>query len=166
MEKSLSPLPQTPPKDLLEIVTLGVPADYRFLNVVAASLESIFDRFNELPQKETILYQVKLAVHEACTNIIDHAYGYRDDVCEDTRAWGGCPHIDATLSVFNQPRQIIIHLYDHGTQFEVPTIQTPNPEQEEIQTSGYGLFLIYQLMSEVQYEFQDGQNHWKLIKCF
>jgi len=97
-----------------------------------------------------VVYKLKLAAHEVCTNIVEHAYA----------GIGGRIYI--SLSLAKEPREFIVDLVDSGRSFSLPEVHQPN--QDEIQTSGYGLFLIYQLMDQVDYDPQIGNNHWRLVK--
>jgi serine/threonine-protein kinase RsbW len=143
-----------------EGIRLEIPAEYRFLNVVAACIDAVLEPFETQTDKTTLVYQVRLAVHEACTNIIDHAYGNRGT--GQTRSKPG--RIEIQFSCKQNARRLVIDLYDSGAASTLPPIQSPDPQN--VQTSGYGLFLMHELMSEVFYESQPGKNHWKLVKLF
>jgi anti-sigma regulatory factor (Ser/Thr protein kinase) len=56
----------------------------------------------------------------------------------------------------------VVDLRDSGQAFDLPSIQPPN--ENGVQTSGYGLFLIHRLMDEVQYSPETGNNRWRLVK--
>ncbi len=101
------------------------------------------------------VYAVKLAVDEACTNIIEHAYGAEK---------GG--DIECTCSA--DQACIRIMLRDHGTPFD-PTL-APNPDLtldlEERPIGGLGVFLIKTLMDEIHYEtLGESGNLLTLVKC-
>lgn len=103
------------------------------------------------------IYQVQLAVDEAFTNVVEHAYGGE---C-DKEIFCTCQILDNGLS---------ITLRDCGESFD-PTI-VPDPdleaELEERQIGGLGLFFIKQLMDEVEFAFtsENGQkcNLLKMVK--
>jgi anti-sigma regulatory factor (Ser/Thr protein kinase) len=91
------------------------------------------------------LNRIELAVDEACSNIIQHAYTAHT---EDT----GFIHI----RIYGEPRQrITIVLIDNGQPFDLDSVPTHNPEAplEEVKIGGLGLFLIRQTMDEVHFEF-------------
>jgi serine/threonine-protein kinase RsbW len=102
---------------------------------------------------ESTLYDLKLAVDEACTNIITHGYA------------GMNPgSIILTLDV--QPQQISLILTDFGQAFEPSEPEKPDPRAglDEGATGGFGLYFIYQTMDEVDYEITEDGNCLKLLK--
>ena len=100
------------------------------------------------------LYQIKWAVDEACTNIIEHAYGGE-----------GLGNIHC--SCLTDADKITILLQDQGKPFDPAVIIDPDLccPLEERQIGGLGLYLIKKFMDEVQFEFKsDYGNTLKLVK--
>ncbi len=89
------------------------------------------------------IYAVKLAVDEACTNIIEHGYGGE-----------GKGDIVCTCEV--QPSQIKITLKDWGAAFSPDDIPDPKFDVplEELKPRGAGLFFMRKLMDEVHFDFR------------
>jgi serine phosphatase RsbU (regulator of sigma subunit)/putative methionine-R-sulfoxide reductase with GAF domain/anti-sigma regulatory factor (Ser/Thr protein kinase) len=86
-------------------------------------------------------YAVELAVDEACTNIIEHAYqGENRGEIECT-----CESNDKNLTVV---------LRDHGSPFDPSTVQPPDLEADidDRAVGGLGVYLMKQLMDEVRFE--------------
>ncbi|MBK6325819.1 MAG: ATP-binding protein [Chloroflexi bacterium] len=110
----------------------------------------MLDREQGLPGQESLFYNIELAVHEACTNIVEHAYA------------GISGRIDIAFTLDESLRQFIIELNDRGQSFSLSDVVAPDLSQP--QTSGYGLFLVNQLMDEVTYFPQQGNNRWRLVK--
>ena len=86
-------------------------------------------------------YAVELAVDEACTNIIEHAYqgesrGEIECTCESNAS---C---------------LTVVLRDHGKPFDPSTVRTPDLEADidDRPVGGLGVFLMKQLMDEVRFE--------------
>lgn len=86
------------------------------------------------------VYAVELAVDEAMTNIIEHAYG------------GECQaqvHIDWQVT----REALLIQLRDHGQPFN--PLEVPEPDMQvglaERDIGGLGMFLIRRMMDDVQY---------------
>jgi anti-sigma regulatory factor (Ser/Thr protein kinase) len=98
-------------------------------------------------------YDVQLAVDEACTNIITHGYADIDP-----------GSIILCLDLFENEISIII--IDFGHPFEPFEIDMPDVEGglEGMPMGGFGLFLIYQTMDEVNYENTENGNHLKFKK--
>jgi serine/threonine-protein kinase RsbW len=103
-----------------------------------------------LQQRDMVTYNVELAVYEACTNIVEHAYG---------KAGG---RIEVTVTLASLPNRLIVDLVDFGVGFDLAAI--PDPDLDVPKVHGYGLFLVRELMDEVIYHPEAGQNHWRLIK--
>lgn len=136
-------------------VYLTIPASLQHLNVVSAALGAILSHA-ALPQtgKQNPVYQMQLAVHEICTNIIEHAY-----------------HMDSsrriTLMMWLETAPIQLHVHicdDSGLRFDASAVVPP--ALGEMQERGLGLFLVHQLMDDVQYAHHDGKNIWKLSKTW
>jgi serine/threonine-protein kinase RsbW len=86
-------------------------------------------------------YTVELAVDEACTNIIEHAY-------RGTK--GG--DIECTCDAGEDNLTIILR--DHGTPFDPTSLPTPDlaAKLEHRKVGGLGVYLIRKLMDEVRFE--------------
>lgn len=134
--------------DKSNVVRLEIPATYNYLNLLGACVRAFFAIAEG--KSDGLAYNVELAVHEACTNIVEHAYA-------------GLPgRIEIILSLFRDPRRLVVELHDSGRSFKLQEISQPDFNEPPV--SGYGLFLIYQLMDEIQYQPQSGDNHWYLVK--
>jgi serine phosphatase RsbU (regulator of sigma subunit)/anti-sigma regulatory factor (Ser/Thr protein kinase)/putative methionine-R-sulfoxide reductase with GAF domain len=86
-------------------------------------------------------YSVELAMDEACTNIIEHAYqGENKGDIECT-----CETDDACLHII---------IRDHGKPFDPSTVSEPDLDADidSRPVGGLGVFLIKQLMDEVHFE--------------
>jgi anti-sigma regulatory factor (Ser/Thr protein kinase) len=88
------------------------------------------------------VYAVQLAVDEAFSNIIEHAYGGESD--ENVEC--------ATHTTRNE---LIITLRDCGRPFNPESVPAPDLEAdlEEREIGGLGLYFIRQLMDEVEFTF-------------
>ncbi len=93
-------------------------------------------------------WQVQLAVDEAATNVIQHAY--------DLEHPG-----NITLSWACESSRFIITLRDQGRQFDpqgVPEPDTSSP-LEDRQVGGLGIYLITRLMDEARFEFHPQEGN-------
>ncbi|MCA9875243.1 MAG: ATP-binding protein [Anaerolineales bacterium] len=140
------------PLALTNTVRLELPAIHKYLNVIGSCIHAMLDREQALKEQDSLFYNIELAVHEACTNIVEHAYA------------GISGRIEIAFTLSEEPRQFIIELRDRGQSFNLADVQSPDLEQP--QTSGYGLFLVHQLMDEVSYFPEPGNNRWRLVKNF
>lgn len=87
------------------------------------------------------VYAVELSVDEACSNIIDHAYGG-----EDRGEINCCTEVE--------PDCLQVTLHDHGRSFDPTKITIPicDVPISKLKERGAGLFLMRCLMDEIRYE--------------
>ena len=87
------------------------------------------------------VYAVKLAVDEACTNIIEHAYR------EEAKG-----KIEITCNI--TPEGLTVILRDHGRSFDPSTVPAPDlsADLRRRRPGGLGLYLMRQLMDEIRFE--------------
>jgi serine/threonine-protein kinase RsbW len=100
------------------------------------------------------VYSVETAVDEACSNIIEHAYGGE-----------GKGDIECTCEVTGN--ELTITLQDHGAPFDPDRVPAPDltcPLQDR-SDHGFGLYFIKKWMDEVHFAFdpQSG-NTLKMVK--
>ena len=103
---------------------------------------------------EKEIYAVELAVDEACSNIIEHAYGGE-----------GRGDIECTCNDLTGGLEII--LKDDGKPFDPDALSQPDfsVTLEEIIPRGAGLFLIRNMMDDVDFEFsQKDGNVLRMVK--
>ncbi len=137
---------------LKEHIHLELPSSFKYLRLLAETISAILSTMEDIPDHEQVVYGVQLAVHEACANIVEHAYG--EDHPEG--------RIHVTFNIADSPRRLLIELFDTGVSFNES--QAKPPDLNEPQVGGYGLFLIHQLMDEVHYEARQDGNYLRLTK--
>ena len=127
------------------IDTQKIPGNYQNLSIIGdfvgkAAQETGFD--------ETGVYAVQLAVDEACTNIIEHAYGGE-----------GVGTIDITTIVSDDGLTVILR--DSGKSFNPDSVPMPvtNLPLEEIQPRGIGLYLMRKMMDDIQFRFSENDGN-------
>ena len=127
------------------------PAEYESLAAIdrfvsEAAAEAGFDNGD--------VYQVRLAVDEACSNIINHAYGGE-----------GRGEIECSCQAEDDDLTVILR--DQGEPFEPDSVPSPDlsDDLEERTGGGLGLYFIRELMDEVDFDFaSDTGNVLKLVK--
>jgi serine/threonine-protein kinase RsbW len=123
-------------------------------NSLAEISEFVSRAINEIGFDETTAYMILVAVDEACTNIIEHAYGGEgqgDIQCS-------CDIIEDSLK---------ITLRDRGDPFDPSTVPEPNfsVPLQELNLSGAGLVLIQKIMDELSFvSTPEGENVLTMIK--
>lgn len=127
--------------------TLTVPGDPRSLSVVRGMMDAVcklagFD--------EQTRYEIVLAVHEACSNVITHAYGSEGQLPITLE----CSVSDAGLEV---------RLRDEGRQFDIDAV--PELDPTEVRSGGRGVFLIRRFLDDVSSAVSvDGGNELRMFK--
>ncbi len=97
---------------------------------------------------------IVLAVDEACTNIIKHAYQYATDK-------------EIEINITQDNGSFEIRIYDNGKSFDPSTVHAPDLKKyiDHRQRGGLGVYLMKRLMDRVEYNFTSGKrNEVRLIK--
>ena len=98
--------------------------------------------------------KIALAVDEACTNIIKHAYRFD-------------PGKKLTISVKRGIGAFEISIRDTGKQFNPTDLQPPDMKEylTHFRRGGLGVYLMKTLMDKVEYNFEPGKpNEVRLTK--
>ncbi|CAM3327451.1 ATP-binding protein [Rhodothermus bifroesti] len=132
------------------LYTLRIPSSTRYLETVRRFVEQ-HARKAGLP--ETVINELKLAVDEACTNIIKHAYKGRTDQPID-------------VAVLIEPERFVVRLRDQGDAFDVTHYREPDLQAliRRRQGGGLGIRLIRKLMDQVEYRSLGRYNEVQLVK--
>lgn len=130
---------------------LDLPAANKYLNVLGACLDAFIERIEGVAEPRVTAYNVQLAVNEIFANIVTHAY----DDAPDGR-------VDIVAMLASDPRRLLIDISDTGIGFDPATVA--EPDLEDVQIHGYGLFLARSLMDDVAYTRRPDGNNWRLIK--
>lgn len=96
---------------------------------------------------------IQLAVDEAYTNIIKHAY--KNDSSQE---------VIINLEFDNE--KMIVTLTDHGTGFDVEKYRRPNLKKqiEKKKRGGMGVYLMRKLMDDVSYNVLNKKNVLRMCK--
>ena len=99
------------------------------------------------------LYKIETAVDEACSNIIEHAYGNENSG-------------EIVVSVITDPGKITITLTDFGESFNPEDIKQPNlnTDLEDRDDHGLGIYMMKQWMDVVNFTTLDNKNILTLVK--
>ncbi|MBK7895388.1 MAG: ATP-binding protein [Anaerolineaceae bacterium] len=110
----------------------------------------------------TAVFHIELACDEACTNVIEHAYGGED--LGSIRVGWHCVG-DA----------FIITIHDNGRSFDPDAVPKPSlpdlpegappPDIDDVKVGGLGIHFMEQLMDEISFSFDgDAGNTLTLVK--
>ncbi|MBN1121445.1 MAG: anti-sigma factor antagonist [Anaerolineae bacterium] len=102
---------------------------------------------------EPTVYHCQMSVDEACTNIVEHAYGGEDR-----------GDIEVTCTVAENVFSVT--LLDQGQPFDPESIPVPviDSDIHRIRPGGIGLHLMRQLMDEVHFSFSGEGNRLTMVK--
>lgn len=92
--------------------------------------------------------KIALAVDEACTNIIKHAYRFD-------------PNKEITVSIRQKNGAFEVSIRDSGAGFDPARIPTPDMKEylSHFRRGGLGIYLIKSLMDKVEYGNGPGQSN-------
>lgn len=119
-----------------------------------ARLYAFLDQQAEAYELEDfLLMQIKLALEEAVTNVIQYAYPEKEDQ-------------DIRIDMNYMNRRLTIVITDTGIAFNPLARQEPDLtlSLEERPIGGLGIYLVKQLMTEVTYNRSDGKNILTMTK--
>jgi len=113
--------------------------------VSAAARECGFDDEN--------VSKIALAIDEACTNVIKHAYNFD-------------PNREISISVRRGNKKFEVKIADSGKQFDPSGVSSPDMKEylSHYRRGGLGIFLMKSLMDKVEYTISPGRNQVRLIK--
>ena len=99
------------------------------------------------------VYTVETAVDEACSNIIEHAYG-------------GENMGDIEITCQNHTENLTVKIGDWGRHFQPENIPDPDLHDnlDNLPDHGLGLFFMRKWMDEVDFHFSEGCNLLTMVK--
>ncbi len=130
---------------------LSLPSESQYLDVIRDFIGKIATKAGF---DEEYVSKIQLAVDEACTNVIKHAYRgrARGDIC---------------LEVLLDQKKLSISVIDHGRGFDVDSVlkRDVNNFVSEFRRGGLGIHLMKILMDRVEFSIDPGhENRVTLIK--
>jgi anti-sigma regulatory factor (Ser/Thr protein kinase) len=129
-----------------DAVKMNFPSDPRYLGVIRGSIE----RFAALVGfDEEECRWITLAVHEALTNVIRHAYHNQHDR-------------PVELMLRERDRGMEVLLVDYGT--GVKQEQMSGRDLNDVRPGGLGLHMIREIMDETRYSPLEGRNELLMYK--
>jgi serine/threonine-protein kinase RsbW len=103
--------------------------------------------------------KIELAVDEACTNVIEHAYAKDDRKLID-------------IEVQIDKDKFTITITDQGKGFDPKKLKTPDMKKymDEMRVGGLGVYLMKTLMDEIDFDIKGGRggrkNQVRMVKYF
>ncbi len=102
--------------------------------------------------------KIELAIDEACTNIIKHAYKYNPD---------GIIEIRISTLISDGKTKFVVDIFDSGISFDSTRYTAPDMNEyfKKLRHGGLGIVLMKKLMDEVEYGQMVGEkNSIRLVK--
>ena len=132
------------------VLEIAIDNDLAQIADVAAKVEAFCEAHDLLPD---VTYAVNLSIDEILTNAI--SYGYDDE--ESHRI---------EIVMRREADSLVVVVSDDSAPFDVSAGPQADVESglEDREIGGLGIFLVHQMMDEVEYERVDGRNVVTLIK--
>ena len=121
---------------------LTVPGRFESLAQIAEFVE---ETVRAASWNDDEVYHVQMAVDEACSNVMEHAYG---------SGWQG--DIDLTCCIEDQG-DLVISIRDNGKPFDPSSVPEPpiGADLESLPEGGLGLYFMRKLMDQVTFHFDE-----------
>ena len=128
---------------------IALPAEIDSLLAIRNFIE---DACSQAGLDDETSYDIKLAVDEACMNIIEHGYA-------------GLDPGSIVVSLQCGTRKLVVRISDFGHPFEPSEPPEPDPEAALAgKPGGIGLYFIYRSVDSVSYEASESGNTLTLVK--
>lgn len=129
-------------KDKIKEYNLRIPSQTENLEVIRNFVTGVAKKVGF--EKDDI-QKIELAVDEACTNVIEHAYKDRKD-----------QNIDVAVKIDYNKLTVVVT--DHGETFKPHDVKMPDMKKylAELRVGGLGIYLMKTLMDEVDYKIEPG----------
>ncbi|MBN2007922.1 ATP-binding protein [candidate division KSB1 bacterium] len=126
-----------------------VPAHISYLRVLRKFVTRIGTKYGFSASE---LYAFKASVDEACSNIIEHGYGFKDG--------------SITIKAIVGNNSLTIELIDQGKAFDPKLMQDPELTKyvDDRKKGGLGIFIMKRLLDEIDYKRTDEGNVLRLTK--
>jgi anti-sigma regulatory factor (Ser/Thr protein kinase) len=135
--------------NLLCRFSLCLPLQLEQISTAAILGRTFCERQSLLQNPPDLARNVELVTSEACTNAVKH---------------GGREGLDAVFVVTYElfPDRLVIQVEDPGPDFDPEEV--PDPDFEDHQVGGYGLFIIKASMDDVSYHRSGDHNFLTMTK--
>jgi serine phosphatase RsbU (regulator of sigma subunit)/anti-sigma regulatory factor (Ser/Thr protein kinase)/transposase len=136
-------------RKLVKEVFMTFPAAEDQLEDIRSSVRNVLSESALSPKS---VNSVLLAIEEACTNVIRHAYLY------------GPGSIRIRVRLYQD--RVVFSIYDRGRKFDFNHSEVPDLDRyvRTGRKGGLGLYLIRKMMDSVEYFTRDGENELRMEK--
>ena len=108
----------------------------------------------DIPDDEALRFKLRLSIEEAVENVVRYAYE------------GGIGWLEAGTSLDKDTLVLTVELRDAGVPFNPRNREDPDItlSAEEREVGGLGIFLCKQMMDNLNYRYEDGNNILTMTK--
>jgi serine/threonine-protein kinase RsbW len=133
-----------------QAIRLTIPAKAEYITLGRLALTGIA-RLRAEPLPAEVLGDLKLALTEACTNSVRHAYG------------GGDGLVEIVFELHSD--RLVVEVSDHGEGFEPPVEPTAALDADDLSEGGLGIAIIDALSDELEIgESANGGSRLRFVK--
>jgi serine/threonine-protein kinase RsbW len=133
-----------------QAIRLTIPAKAEYITLGRLALTGIA-RLRSEPLPQEVLGDLKLALTEACTNSVRHAYA------------DGEGHVEIVYELHED--RLVVEVSDRGEGFEPPADPGQALEQDELSEGGLGIAIIEALADEFEIgQGTDGGSRLRFVK--
>jgi serine/threonine-protein kinase RsbW len=133
-------------------IRLTIPAKAEYITLGRLALTGIA-RLRAEPLSPEVLGDLKLALTEACTNSVRHAYG------------DGEGTVEIVYELY--PDRLVVEVADEGEGFEPPADPARALDEDELAEGGLGIAIIEALADEFEIrEREQGGSSLRFVKRF
>jgi serine/threonine-protein kinase RsbW len=136
----------------VQSIRLTIPAKPEYITLGRLALTGIA-RLRTRPLPQEVLGDLKLALTEACTNSVRHAYG----------------DVEGTVQIMYElhPDKLVVEVADDGEGFEPPAGAGGLLEEDELSEGGLGIAIIQAVADELEIrERAQGGSSLRFVKHF
>ncbi len=131
-------------------IRLTIPAKPEYITLGRLALTGIA-RLRAEPLRQEVLGDLKLALTEACTNSVKHAYR------------GGEGTVEILYELHDD--KLVVEVVDEGEGFDPPSKRTSAPGDDELSEGGLGIAIIEALADEFEIrERAQGGSSLRFVK--
>jgi serine/threonine-protein kinase RsbW len=136
----------------VQSIRLTIPAKPEYITLGRLALTGIA-RLRTRPLPQEVLGDLKLALTEACTNSVRHAYG------------DGEGTVQIVYELY--PNKLVVEVADDGEGFEPPAERGGLLEEHELSEGGLGIAIIQAVADELEIrERAQGGSSLRFVKHF
>lgn len=134
--------------------SLRIPSATRHLSEVRAFVR---EHAEAAGFEERTVAAIALAVDEACTNVIEHAYHGHHPEPETA---------PVDIEIETKPDALVVHIRDEGAAFDREAYEHPDlmAFAARRKSGGFGVHIMHRLMDRVEYRTRGGMNECSLTK--